>query len=102
MEFLKNGSELFDDDFVAWQFGPVIEDVYFKYCGFGASPIYRIYNILVSIQYKKIMDKIIEEKRELPPWDLVEETHKVGGAWEITFNGGRNNIITKELIREKG
>lgn len=101
-EFLKRDEQLFSDDFVAWQFGPVIEEVYFEYCGFGARPIHRIYNVIVSLKHRRMIDTIIEKKRSLPPWNLVEETHKPGGAWEIAYNKGCGTKISKELIREKG
>lgn len=34
--FLNIGIRAFEDDFEAWQIGPVIRDVYNRYCGFGA------------------------------------------------------------------
>jgi uncharacterized phage-associated protein len=37
--FLQAGSRLFDDDFEAWPFGPVVPSVYYKYCAYGTMPI---------------------------------------------------------------
>ena len=37
--YLTDNKTAFDDDFEAWQFGPVIPLVYYKYSGFGAMPI---------------------------------------------------------------
>ena len=34
--YLTDNKTAFDDDFEAWQFGPVIPLVYYKYSGFGA------------------------------------------------------------------
>ena len=39
--FLQNDMLAFSDEIEAWQFGPVVREVYNKYCGFGsASPHY--------------------------------------------------------------
>lgn len=31
--------EMFVDEIEAWPFGPVVPEVYYRYCGFGANPI---------------------------------------------------------------
>ena len=38
-DFLKRGTRAFSDDIEAWKFGPVVPNVYFYFCGFGAMPI---------------------------------------------------------------
>lgn len=38
-EYLKRGLVLFNDDFEAWTFGPVIPEIFYHYSGFGAMPI---------------------------------------------------------------
>ena len=98
------GVPIFNDEFVAWKFGPVIEDVSYTYCVFGAMPIRRIYNEEIEGSIKVLIDPIINKKRELNPWDMVEETHKKGGAWDTTFKSGLGNgkVIEKKLIKEKG
>lgn len=101
--FLKNNDELFEDDFVAWQFGPVVEEVYYEYCSFGSMPIRRVYLVNINVNPRTI-NPIIEEKRSLNPWEMVAETHKKNGAWDMTYLGGKGNgqIIAKKLIAEKG
>lgn len=101
--FLKNNNELFEDDFVAWQFGPVVEEVYYEYCSFGSMPIRRVYIVNIDIN-PRIINPIIEKKRSLDPWEMVAETHKKNGAWYMTYLGGKGNgrIIDKSLIAEKG
>ena len=40
----KNNEPLFNNDICAWQFGPVVPDVYYLYNGYGASKILSQYD----------------------------------------------------------
>lgn len=105
IDFLRNrGEQLFTDDFEAWQFGPVVPDVYYKFCGFGAMKIRMKYDVKIESDVKLAVDTIVENKRILKPWDLVEDTHKKGKAWDTIFKEGEGNhqVIPKELIRLRG
>lgn len=104
--FLNRGSQAFSDDIEAWQFGPVVPEVYYRYCGFGAMPISFANDTEIKLCDidKEEIDGIVEAKRELFPWDLVEETHKEGGAWDLIYNNGEGNhtVIPIDLIKEVG
>lgn len=106
-EFLKNDRIAFSDRIEAWQFGPVVPDVYYHYCGFGAMRINRNYSVSLDNFNERdldMLDCIIAEKSRIFPWDLVEETHEKGKAWDIIFRDGDGNkdVIPTELIRELG
>lgn len=103
-EYIQSGDMLFGDLFEAWQFGPVIPNVYYTFCGFGSMPIMRSYSITIDAEVTSKIDSIIEAKRLLDPWDMVAETHKINGAWDITYNNGSGNhqVIDNELIRNRG
>lgn len=97
----QNGGDiLFEEDFVAWKFGPVIEDVYYEYCAHGANKIVlrEKYKPQFKKEVSKCIDPIIETKMYLNPWEMVKETHKKGGAWETAFKKGIGSIIPKEQI----
>lgn len=98
-EFLKSGEYAFYDDIEAWQFGPVVPVVYYHFCGYGSMSIDSIYDTDIK---NTLVDKIVVEKRELNPWDMVNETHKEGGAWDTTYKNGQGNhcVITPSLIIE--
>lgn len=105
MDFLRRGDIAFQDDFEAWQFGPVVPEVYYCYCGNGAMPITFEYGSPIVDQSDAFhIDRIIERKRILAPWDLVAETHKHDGAWDKIYQNGIGNhqVIPTNLIKEYG
>lgn len=105
-EYLSQNRRAFIDEIEAWQFGPVVPAVYYRFCGFGAMPITLTYTHRTTIdtQDKAIIDPIIEEKRSMNPWDLVNETHKPSGAWSRIYENGVGNhrVIPIELIKAVG
>jgi len=103
-EFLQQGEIAFPEEIEAWQFGPVVPEVYRQYCGFGALPIRMRYMISIEADDVKIINLIVEKKRMLNPWDLVSDTHSSGKAWDLIYrNGlGDHQIIPQELIKNKG
>ena len=97
---------LFRDEIEAWQFGPVVPNVYYDYCSYGANSISKTEDSYIELTNgaKRIADPIIEDKQSKYPWDLVEETHKPDGAWAYIYADGRGNhkVIPIDLIRQRG
>ncbi len=102
--FLESDMLAFDDEFEAWQFGPVVPEVYYQYCGFGSLSIRMKYDVEVDSDYANIINPIIETKRLLNPWNMVEDTHMPGKAWAKIYDNGSGNhsVIPKKLIKNKG
>ena len=44
------------------------------------------------------------KKRSVTPWDLVEDTHQEGRAWDIIYKSGvgHKDVIPKEVIVTNG
>ena len=82
----------------AWPFGPVVPEVYYYFCRAGAMPITLCSSEKVKVtlasEDKVIIDRLVETKRQLNPWDMVRETHRHGGAWESMYKGGYGNRST--------
>lgn len=72
---------MFSDDIVAWQFGPVVPDVYYEYNVYAGTPILLEYKDLSVIEDsdKRIIDRVIDTMKDIPIWKLVDLTHKSGG-----------------------
>lgn len=104
-KYLNRGTCAFREEIEAWQFGPVVPESYYRFSGFGAMPITLRYDSdNIDMNDRAIIDPIIEEKRKLNPWDLVEDTHKYNGAWSKTYKNGLGNkrVIPVELIKTEG
>lgn len=101
----KMGKPLFEVDFEAWQYGPVIRSVYSKYCGYGASDIVMLNAPTEKLDENicRFIDPIIEELREKDAWELVDQSHMQGGAWDQTFRGGAGKYypIPKDAIKNE-
>lgn len=101
--FLRAGGvPVFENEFEAWQIGPVILKVYNSYCGFGALRIRLFFpDVQVPDEFRKTIDCIIRTKQKLAPWELAEET--LDAAWKQTYSNGTGNhrYIPKSLIRQQ-
>lgn len=102
-DFLKRGSPAFSDYIEAWWFGPVVPNVYFCFCGFGAMPIFISRDTVPKLSTdKNIIDNIVENKRSLTPWEIAKETSKITGAWSKVYDNGKGShrIIPVDLIKK--
>ncbi len=105
--FLKEKDrKAFSEPIEAWQFGPVVPKVYDEYRIYGGRTIVWILdapdNVSIDKEDKVLIDGIVEEKRNLDPWEMVQETHKEGGAWAKIYDDGRGAYkeIPTEMIRK--
>ena len=100
----EKGRPLFADEIQAWQFGPVVPEVYYQYCGFGSAQIMMNYESPLDYMDAAAINGVVEDKRTRAPWELVEETHAPGKAWAEVYRDGLGNRreIPMELIRLKG
>ncbi|MCM1226509.1 MAG: DUF4065 domain-containing protein [Clostridium sp.] len=84
---------LFADKICAWDYGPVVEDVYKNYKKYGSSTINEIDVNFESTFDKendsansqKTVDIVIESLREMDPWELVKISHEEGTPWEQNY-----------------
>lgn len=99
--YQQTGQLLFDDDFLAWRLGPVVRAVYEEYCSYGASSIYDSSVIALDSINNSIINSIIDRRRHQTAGELVNEAHRLGGAWASVYNGSNSTVIPKALIMQE-
>lgn len=100
-----------ENSFEAWLHGPVVPQVYYNYSIYGGVPINE------SVQEPRFMSdatgRILNQTEvqvvrgfigrliRIDPWVLVDYSHRIGGAWEITYNKNPFGLIEPSLIRRE-
>lgn len=100
-EFIKetDGKELFYNEISAWQYGPVVPDVYFKFNIYSSSDInIKCDEIELEEYIKNIIDPVIYEKSLLTAWKLVEDTHNES-PWLDSYVDGEKKKIDLETMK---
>lgn len=105
--FLKEKAmPCFSDEIEAWMFGPVVRNVYIHFSTYAAVPIISLDETYLPLceDDKRLIDSIVETKRKARPWELVNDTHKQGKAWDIVYRNGKGDkqVIDKELLKQYG
>lgn len=101
----NSGIPLFEEEFLAWRHGPVLQSVYNKFCYGIVLPKKEKFNKIISElsdDQLKIIKDVLKRRANLPAWQLVEETHVVGGPWEEVYKKNKDsNGICKASIPNK-
>lgn len=94
---------LFDNDMEAWDYGPVIPDVYYEYRQYKSNNIRGIepkHKDLFENDDIDLIENTIIEKCNLNVWTLVNDTHNES-PWNKAFQKpGVNNLISIESLEE--
>lgn len=99
------GAPLFSDRIEAWEYGPVEPAVYHAFKCFGRNPVsisteQKLAADQLPDRAKVIVDAVVGKFGNLPAFDLVNITHREGGAWKKKYVAGRDAEITVEDIMD--
>lgn len=102
----KRGYGIFSNRIEAWQYGPVVPDVFYQFAGFGAMKLVLYEDLFSDISPKDIIDdkskeiieEILREYIHVSPWDLVAKSHVSNGAWSNSISMGEKYPITDQDI----
>lgn len=98
LSILRTGKVLFDNTIEAWEYGPVVPDVYREYKSYGRNVLETTSpNLLFEPANKKIIiDEVIKDKGRFTGITLMEMTHQLD-SWKLARNS-EDKIITQDLI----
>lgn len=91
---------LFTENICAWQFGPVVPEVYYEFCPYGGMPINKQYDIVLNGIELDTIKNSIDKYLKYSVRNLVDLTHQIGKPWDSVYkNGvGARSIIPFSLI----
>lgn len=96
---------LVSDSFEAWDYGPVLPNVYHQAKAFGSGPVRNVFNRVHDIPSgteADILREAYESLRNARPGHLVNITHWEHGAWAKNYRpGGRHIIIPDSDILDE-
>jgi uncharacterized phage-associated protein len=93
----KLDKPLFSDSIEAWEFGPVIPNVYHKFKKKGSSPIIiKKDKSNLSLEDKEVINKVWEAFGGYSAGRLVDITH-AHTPWKEAYNSANNEISNKTI-----
>lgn len=89
---------LFEDDLVAWEHGPVVEEVYHEYKSYGKNGIdaEEVYSEKYTKEEEEVLEIVYNNFAQYSAWRLRNMTHEER-PWKET---GANGVICTDLIKE--
>lgn len=96
----NKGVRLFSEDIEAWQYGPVVREVYDAYKCFGRNPINDeglSDNFKLDEEIIRYIDSVLDEYMDYSASALVKSIHQ-DAPWQEAYKNGE--IITSESMYE--
>lgn len=97
---METGEPCFEDEMQAWDFGPVVPSVYYKYKIYGSMDI-GTKEVEPNIENKILgfISAILDFCRDYPTYQLVEITHQQT-PWINARAQGAKSVISPVAIKE--
>lgn len=101
--YKQTKTELFPEKFAAWQFGPVVPDIYYEFCEYGGLPITENFAVQLDDHDHNLINSIIEHYLPKTARELVSMTHQENTPWYTVYKNGEGarHPIPTELIIKK-
>jgi uncharacterized phage-associated protein len=99
------GVRLVDEDFEAWDYGPVLPSLYHRCKAFGAKPVPDIFwdaEDISGSREGKMLKTAWDALKGRTPGQLVSNTHRRNGAWAKRYVAGASGekISSEDMIEE--
>jgi uncharacterized phage-associated protein len=101
-----HGRPLIDENFEAWDYGPVIPSVYRHARGFGSGPVGNVFHWVPEVSPNtaeyNTLSEVAELTRNYSSGQLVNITHWEDGAWASRYLPGFKGVtIPDEAIKQE-
>src|SRR5690625_3983070 len=91
---------LFIEDVYAWQYGPVVPSIYFRFRDFKSAPVTEdVADVELDADSQYIVQSVVEKFGYLSPWQLVKLIHREGSPWYRVWQQRKRSVIPDELIK---
>lgn len=106
MQYLgETGEPLIPEQFEAWDYGPVVPELYHEIKGFGRGKVKDVFfgaRNLDGTKEAKTIDYVGQTLKNARPGALVDFTHHKDGAWAKNYvPGSRGCVISSQDILDE-
>ena len=97
--FEKTGKTLFDDEFEAWKYGPVVPSVYYDFWQYAGSTIVfaKTPSSIVDSETKEFLLSMLIEYKDCDAYDLITASHETR-AWKNSYIPGLKRKIPRSSM----
>lgn len=97
----STSERLIDDDFYAWQLGPVVPNVYYSYAMYSSLPLPdQTINIEIPEHEKNTINNILNKYARKSTWNLVDLSHEQD-PWKYNYQiFGDKSLIPYQSIKD--
>jgi uncharacterized phage-associated protein len=86
---VHGGAPLIYEPFEAWNYGPVVPDLYHRMKTFGSGPVQNVFHWIDSVpmgtpEFESLREAA-EGTKNMRPSQLVANTHSTAGAWATVY-----------------
>ena len=93
----NNGEKMFSDNFEAWDYGPVIPEVYDSYSIFQFGKMYPLFiPKQIGNSEQNALDEAFEVTADIPTEILIENAHEKDSPWYQTYLSNESNPLVKK------
>lgn len=96
-----DGGPLILETVEAWQYGPVIRDLYERYLAYGAKPIVADFEaVAVDTEDGELLEWVWNQYKRFTAGQLSTITHQSNTPWTLTYQDGKKLNIPEKVIED--
>lgn len=92
---------LYNEDFSAWNFGPVNTTIYNQYKNFGSVPIELDHEVIINQNNLKYIQMLYDLFKDFNATQLVNLSHMEGSPWHTIYSEYNGTIPRDQMISKR-